>query len=71
MEKVNSFYVTFIKQLLKELMLHNPDHYSIIIYLWITHLKIHLLTAVLVILVFNGILANDVVETGFIVLFFS
>jgi len=38
-EKVNSFYVTFIKQLLEELMLHNPDRYSIILYLWITHPK--------------------------------
>lgn len=32
-EKVNSIYVTFIKQLLEALTLHNPDRYSIIVYL--------------------------------------
>lgn len=38
-EKVNSFYVTLMKQLLKELTLHNPDGYIITVYLWITHPK--------------------------------
>lgn len=38
-EKVNSFYVTLMKQLLEELTLHNPDGYIITVYLWITHPK--------------------------------